>query len=207
MTCPMCRAHFDKLYIPMIDKDLQLEIAEKMGHLFEERKAELEQAGEWLGLKQLLKFSYGNTHEIVKNPKPARSNPKKKNSHRWCMFISINNSPEETTKYIKQVTYHLDPTFKPSRITVKEAPFLLSRVGYGTFDIEMDITFQPLTGLRTKRLEHEISFDGDGKNAAIFLEVDQAKNAKGSSTVAIAKSLAAQLDRLNGDREEEKKHN
>ena len=55
--------------------------------------------------------------------------------------MSINGSPEVTSKYIKSVTYHLHPTFKPSDITVKEAPFLLSRLGWGYFDVEMDIEF------------------------------------------------------------------
>ena len=96
MTCPMCRAHFDKLFIPQIDKDLQAEIAEAMGREFEERKLELEQAGEWMENKRLIKFSFGNTHEDVINPKPSRSNSQTKNSHRWCMFMSLANSVEET---------------------------------------------------------------------------------------------------------------
>ena len=41
MTCPMCRATFDKKFIPQVDKDLQLEIAQAMGEKFNERKAEL----------------------------------------------------------------------------------------------------------------------------------------------------------------------
>ena len=74
MTCPMCRAHFDKLFVPQVDADLQREIAEAMGAQFEERKMELEAAGEWLANKRLVKFSFGNTHEEVKNPQPSRSN-------------------------------------------------------------------------------------------------------------------------------------
>ena len=31
MTCPMCRAHFDKLFIPQVDRELQEEIAAAMG--------------------------------------------------------------------------------------------------------------------------------------------------------------------------------
>ena len=98
-------------------------------------------AGEWLGNRRLVKFCYGNTHEEVKNPKPSRSNKNVTNSHRWCMFMNLNGNHEETAKYIKSVTYHLHPTFKPSVIKVSEAPFLLSRVGWGYFGIEMDIEF------------------------------------------------------------------
>ena len=38
MTCPMCRAHFDKLFVPSVDKQLQRQIAAAMGHEYEERK-------------------------------------------------------------------------------------------------------------------------------------------------------------------------
>ena len=73
MTCPMCRAHFDKLFVPQVDIELQREIAAAMGQMFEERKQELEDAGEWLGSMRLVKFAFGNTHEEVKNPKKDSS--------------------------------------------------------------------------------------------------------------------------------------
>ena len=38
MTCPMCRAHFDKLFVPVVDKELQAKIRDEMGDQFEERK-------------------------------------------------------------------------------------------------------------------------------------------------------------------------
>lgn len=112
-----------------------------MGSKFEERKAELEAAGEWLANKRLIKFSFGNTHEEVKNPKPSGSDPKTTNTHRWCMFMSLSNEVEQTSKFIKSVTYHLHPTFRQNKIKVSEAPFLLSRLGWGYFDVEMDVEF------------------------------------------------------------------
>ena len=74
-------------------------------------------SGEWVkDLKSIL-FSIGNTHEEVKNPKPSKSQPQTKNTHRWTMYVTLaNGKAEETSKYIKSVTYHLHPTFKPSVI-------------------------------------------------------------------------------------------
>ena len=69
MTCPMCRAHFDRKFIPQVDKDLQLEIAQAMGAQFEERKASLEAAGEWFANRRLVNFSFGNTYEHIKDGK------------------------------------------------------------------------------------------------------------------------------------------
>ena len=65
MTCPMCRVHFDKLFVPVIDYELQAAIKAEMGDEFEERKAELEKEGSW-NLKRLLRFAFGNTHEELK---------------------------------------------------------------------------------------------------------------------------------------------
>lgn len=190
----MCRSHFDKLFIPEVDTQLQQQIASEMGSQFEERKAELEAAGEWLGNVRLVKFSFGNTHEEVKNPKPAKSGgPNTKNSHRWCMFVSLQN-PEETARYIKSVTYHLHPTFKPNKIKVTEPPFLLSRVGWGWFEVEMDLEFQESTGLGTKRLCHMLCFENKGKTQSVLLELS---DDGGSQQEAMAAALAKQIDRLN----------
>ena len=106
-----------------------------MGDQFEERKAELEADGLWAGNVKLLRFAFGNTHEDVKNPKASRTGGDQKNSHRWAMFVAFNDNKDLTAKYIKSVTYHLHPTFTPSKIKVEEAPFLLSRVGWGYFEI------------------------------------------------------------------------
>ena len=88
------------------------------------------------------------------------------------MFIAFNDDKDLTAKYIKSVTYHLHPTFKPSVIKVTEAPFLLSRVGWGWFDIPMDIEFQPWTKLPKMTLEHELCFENKGHTQSVLLEID-----------------------------------
>ena len=192
VPCPMCRAHFDKLFVPQVDQDLQREIAEAMGAQFEERKQELEAAGEWLANKRLVKFTFGNTHEEVKNPAPARSDKTKTNTHRWCMFASLAQGADETGKFIKSVTYHLHPTFRPAVIKVTKAPFLLSRLGWGYFDVKMVVEFQPETGLGTREIVHELSFDENGKSRSFLLEVSA--NVDDHS---LAQALAAEMDKLN----------
>ena len=140
-SCPMCRAHFDKKFVPQIDKDLQLEIAEAMGKQFEERKMSLEQAGEWFNSRRLIKFSFGNTYEYVKDGKIIDKKEDIRQCHRWAMFASLSTGVEDTSKFIKSVTYHLHPTFRQPVIKVTKAPFLLSRIGWGYFEIKMVIEF------------------------------------------------------------------
>ena len=105
-----------------------------MGKEFEERKEELEAQGKWT-IKKLLRFAFGNTHEDVKDPKAVNGDKNLKNSHRWAMFVAFNDNKDLTAKYIKSVTYHLHPTFRINKVKVSEAPFLLSRVGWGYFTI------------------------------------------------------------------------
>ena len=112
----MCRAIFDKHFVPQVDLELQEEIARAMGEQFEERKAELEAEGEWLANKRLIKFSFGNTHEMVKNPKKWNDDKSKTLMHRWCMYLTLSNDVNETSKFIKSVTYHLHPTYKVNKI-------------------------------------------------------------------------------------------
>ena len=82
--------------------------------------------------------------------------------HRWTMFVTLNDSTAETKKFIKTVTYHLHPTYAVNKFKLKEAPFLLSRVAWGYFEIEVDIEFQDWTRLNTLKLYHMLSFDGKG---------------------------------------------
>ena len=44
----MCRAHFDKNFASKVDKSLQKEIQAAAGAAYEERKAALTKAGEWV---------------------------------------------------------------------------------------------------------------------------------------------------------------
>ena len=74
------------------------------------------------------------------------------------MFVCLNNDKDATQKIIKSVTYHLHPTFKPNVIKIEEAPFLLSRIGWGYFDVEVEIEFQKSTGLGLKKVVHELCF-------------------------------------------------
>ena len=56
------------------------------------------------------------------------------------MFVVLaDGNAEMTGKYIKSVVYNLHPTFNPSVIKIEQPPFLISRVGWGYFEIEIEI--------------------------------------------------------------------
>ena len=94
------------------------------------------------------------------------------------------------------MTYHLHPTFTPKDITVSKAPFLLSRIGWGYFDVEFDVEFQPWTGLGTRKMVHELCLEGKGKTQAFLIDVDLDKAPDQDEQKLAAEALASELERL-----------
>ena len=151
----------------------QAEIKEAFPADFEERKEQLVKAGLWRGDKLTLKFLFGNLHSLEKNPKPANSDKSKMNVHRWMMHVSLAADKDQTAKFIESVTYHLHPTFKPSKITVSQQPFILSRIGWGYFEVHVEVVFKKWTRLPKLELDHMLSFDDGGKQAAFFVDTER----------------------------------
>jgi len=101
-----------------------------------------------------LPVRYGNLHKAVERTDG--------NVHEWTVFVEEVRAKEaETTSYVKQVTYKLHPTFQPSVVTLDSAPFALSRVGWGTFNIGIEIVVvDRVTGKEAKHhFEHMLNFD------------------------------------------------
>ena len=102
--------------------------------------------------------------------------------------MSLNDNVDETSKYIKSVTYYLHPTFKPSVIKISEAPFLLSRLGWGYFPIQMVVEYQPEVGIKPMTMEHMLCFDGKGKTQSVLIEAEDGNDKKMGEE--LAKELA-----------------
>lgn len=149
-------------------------------------------AGEWKDKNtRLMRFSYGNTHEMVQDPKIFNEEYDLKLEHRWCMFVSLNWNTKETARFIKSVTYHLHPTYKQSKIKITESPFLLSRVAWGYFEVKMVIEFQPSTGLGSKvLLKHMLKFEGKGQTQSFLIEVVDACKDKALDKSKLTKKIA-----------------
>ena len=87
------------------------------------------------------------------------------------MYVVLaNGNAEETAKYIKQVTYKLHHTFKPSVITLKQPPFLIARVGWGYFTIFVEIEFHEHLKIPKLLQEHELNFDAPNTSRTFFID-------------------------------------
>lgn len=79
---------------------------------------------------------------------------------------------------IKCVTFNLHPTFNPPSIKVNVAPFQITRIGWGIFNIELKIEFHNYLKLETLRLSHFLSFsNNDTYNMrTIYVDMDKITN-------------------------------
>ena len=110
---------------------------------------------------------------MEKNPKPSQSDASKTNVHRWMMYVSLAADKEQTGKFIESVTYHLHPTFRPPKIKVDHAPFILSRIGWGYFEVHVEIVFKAWTKIPKMELDHMLSFENGGASGSFFIDVEK----------------------------------
>ena len=175
MCCPLCRAKFGRGFAPVVDQSMQKTIKEETGEAFEKRRAELIRAGQWVGSKKLMRFSYGNTYTRVQDAPlafPEDSSCKLKLEHSWAMFVILTEDRQKSEYYIKSVTYHVPridkasggPLYKEERekVRVTKQPFVLSRDSSSPFFIELDIEFHEWTQVEPQHVVYKLKFEGKG---------------------------------------------
>lgn len=59
-------------------------------------------------------------------------------THKWCVYVRGNNN-EDLSNYIKEVSFTLHSTFPNNVRTVSTQPFELYELGWGEFDIKIQI--------------------------------------------------------------------
>ena len=72
--------------------------------------------------------------------------------------------------------FGLHPTFGVTEMDVKSEPFELRRIGWGTFEIPIEIYFRRDTGRKEiLKLSHYLSFNGQGKRQYFQVAFDKEK--------------------------------
>jgi hypothetical protein len=172
LKCPMCRKNFNNKFKLKIDIEIQDKIKKAHPKEYESRQKVITEYRKKTKDVFKLRLLYGNTHKLVENPKKSRTADNTTNKHKWCMFVKT--CDYDTSKLVRKVVYGLHPTFGATEIEVKEAPFELSRVGWGSFEIPIKIYFQSWMKLKPLELTHELSFNGEGETKVQIVQLDGA---------------------------------
>jgi len=125
-----------QLYIPGTEKVVE-EVTEKK-----------------IGSPQKPLVTIGNTHTILTTVKAGEP------AEEWTVFLRHANgtSLPSTAIGIKEVVFTLHPDFDPSVVTVKSAPFEVTRVGWGAFDVGVEVRFKDGHG-PSQKFSHLLVFD------------------------------------------------
>lgn len=89
--------------------------------------------------------------------------------HEWTMELRFDNPEDEAQ--VDKVVYHLHSTFRERSVEVKEAPFRLTRHGWGTFQVGIRVI---LKDGRVHHLTHELSFDSPESFRSVLLPLHMA---------------------------------
>lgn len=162
-NCPMCRTHT----AATPDRALDAQLEARYPRTYQERKADKEVArgirtgsdgGE--GVLVLI----GNRHQLEADAGDG-------NAHDWTFFVRVSR-PE----LVDRVVVELHPTFRRHTLVLREAPFEVRRLGWGTFVIQAEIWLKSpwqwmhegrTEGTRALELEWELDFHGRGRQGRV----------------------------------------
>eukprot|EP01090_Pellita_catalonica_P022975 TRINITY_DN9148_c0_g1_i1.p2 TRINITY_DN9148_c0_g1~~TRINITY_DN9148_c0_g1_i1.p2 ORF type:complete len:117 (-),score=11.86 TRINITY_DN9148_c0_g1_i1:45-395(-) len=105
------------------------------------------------GGKKTCSLIIGNSHKELRERK-----------HEWTFFVQTKRPSD--ISMIKRVVVRIHPSFTPSVIKMRDPPFSLTKIGWGTFTIHGNVLFVDGTKFRYK---HILSFEGYGASNELSL--------------------------------------
>lgn len=95
------------------------------------------------------------SHKVVNDPSG--------NQHAWSLRLM-----DGAEQFVQEVLWKLHPTFQDPNVKVQEPPFKIDRIGWGTFQVGVQIKLKPrvLDG-KTLTSSHHLNFECDGNRAAV----------------------------------------
>ena len=162
-NCPFCRTPVSADFTPTLDKDKQKEVRAKQAAKFKEKMKEISLMRQQCDRITLV---YGNTHQFV-NTMGSH------NHHAWTAFVKLADSKMVSTKFIKKVIFKLHPTFRNPERETRGPVFEVSCVGWGIFRIPIIIHWQDWLEKEPTRLDHFLSFDGNGEHHSATIKFNK----------------------------------
>eukprot|EP00004_Rigifila_ramosa_P019982 TRINITY_DN515_c0_g1_i3.p1 TRINITY_DN515_c0_g1~~TRINITY_DN515_c0_g1_i3.p1 ORF type:complete len:1428 (-),score=387.83 TRINITY_DN515_c0_g1_i3:50-4333(-) len=80
--------------------------------------------------------------------------------HHWRLVVEGLNT--RASDVVRQCVFHLHPTFNPSVLTLTKEPFHLQRVGWGYFEVTIDLHFHSIFNAPVVTLTHMLTFRPGG---------------------------------------------
>lgn len=126
------------------------------------------------------------------SPTDRRDPLLKQFTHKWMIYVvEPPQAKQEVSAFITCVRFHLHPSYKPNDVVdVTEAPFKLTRLGWGEFPIRIQLFFVDKKRNKTVDLIHHLKLDDShsgkqllGSERSIEIELDRNTDFKDISSV------------------------
>jgi len=116
----------------------------------------------------------GNTHELVNIAGTQ-------NRHNWSVFVRAENgsSLEDVVDY---VAFELHPSFHPAVIKLTKAPYSVSRLGWGTFEVGITIHWKSSVSLPPSHFTHMLRFSIPETSKVVSVYQDKDKDSETEDT-------------------------
>ncbi|CAO2653770.1 Nn.00g031810.m01.CDS01 [Neocucurbitaria sp. VM-36] len=195
-NCPMCRTRTTA----SSDDALATQLEQKYPTTYAERRVEDEvDRGSRLGEDGVegVMILIGNKHRLVRGSEDD-------NEHDWTFFVRTSR-PD----IVKEVRVDLHPTFRPPRLTLRNPPYEVRRLGWGWFTIEAEIILKEpyswvIDDASTRQpgllLPWTLDFEGRARQGRVRARV---KRIEAIPTDMAAQSLANGPDLEDEDDEED----
>lgn len=187
-NCPMCRTRTNAAP----DKTLAKRLEKKYPTTYAERRVEEEvERGTKVGSDGVegVMILIGNKHRAERGSEDA-------NQHDWTFFVRTSR-PE----IVKEVRVNLHPTFRPPRLVLRNPPYEVRRLGWGTFTIEAVIVLKEpyswVTGEGDERqpkleLSWQLTFEGRGRQGRVRAKVRKVEEEVSARATRSSRGRSAQ---------------
>lgn len=139
------------------------------------------------GNKKIWVIDFGRLIRFIEGRDPEL----KQFTHKWMIYVvEPPQSKQEVSAFITGVRFHLHPSYKPHDVVdVTEAPFKLTRLGWGEFPIRVQLFFVDKKRNKTVDLIHHLKLDDShsgkqllGSERSIEIELDRNTDFKDTSS-------------------------
>jgi len=176
MECPLCRAIPPANFELKVNKNQQKKFKEMDPKAYKSMEGNLRKQNKLVGDLFDLKITFGNRHKLIPNGKELKGG--EVNKHEWTMFVKFVDKKINPNNLIEKVRFGLHPTFGMDYQDIKANPdqkFEMKFLGWGTFTIPVTIFFKRECQLpaenRQLKVDHYLSFDGNGKWKTITIQI------------------------------------
>ena len=176
-ACPICRQPFVDQYVPKINENMYGYIQKEFIEAFFYQKNQQILNKSWSGINIIkettvpIKITVGNLWQKINKNLGPKNHSKNTNNNLFTLFCSINDSKQESEKYIEKVEYKLNESCSQKNHEFYEFPYKLKHNAKTYFDVGAIIHFKDWTRLTSEKIHWTLKFTKNGEKITFTVNI------------------------------------